>query len=168
MTGTGKVPRPVFEEMMDDARKGKFDGLVVWAYDRFSRAGLKDIKRIMELYEWNVKFISYQEPFLDMSSDMGHLMLPIFSWIANQEAKRISERTKAGLAIKKKAGVVLGRPKVKGDIASWVSDRNNGMSWSELSDKYLVPKETIRRRVGATQKGMEILVLEKEPKTAMP
>jgi DNA invertase Pin-like site-specific DNA recombinase len=52
ITGTGKKRRPVFEEMMEDARKRKFDILLVWSYDRFSRAGLKDIHYINDLNEW--------------------------------------------------------------------------------------------------------------------
>ncbi|MEM2174592.1 MAG: recombinase family protein, partial [Candidatus Micrarchaeia archaeon] len=60
ITGTGKKKRQVFEEMMEDARKGKFDVLLVWSYDRFRRAGLKDIKYLLQLKEWGVKFISYQ------------------------------------------------------------------------------------------------------------
>lgn len=152
ITGTGKVRRPIFEQMMEDAKKGKFDAILVWAYDRFSRAGIKDIHWIVKLNEWNVKFISYQEPFLDTSSNMGELMLPIFSWLAKQEAVRISERTKAGLELRKKAGVVLGRPKVDLDVASCIKDRELGMSYTDLSRKYSVPRETIRRHINMASK----------------
>ena len=31
--------RPVFEQMLSDARSRKFDALVVWSVDRFSRGG---------------------------------------------------------------------------------------------------------------------------------
>src|SRR5271157_2312125 len=48
VTGTGKKRRLEFEEMMEDARRRKFDILLVWSYDRFSRAGLKDIHYISD------------------------------------------------------------------------------------------------------------------------
>jgi len=31
--------RPVFEQMLTDSRARKFDALVVWSVDRFSRGG---------------------------------------------------------------------------------------------------------------------------------
>ena len=84
VSGTGKKKRPKFEEMIEDARKRKFDVLLVWSYDRFSRAGLKDIRIISDLNSWGVKFVSYQESFLDTTSEMGELLTPIFAWIAKQ------------------------------------------------------------------------------------
>jgi len=38
---------------------------------------------------------------------MGTLLIAIFSWVAEQERKRISERTKAGLA---RSDKIPGRP----------------------------------------------------------
>ncbi|MCX8202235.1 MAG: recombinase family protein [Candidatus Micrarchaeota archaeon] len=147
ITGTGKKRRPAFEEMMEDARKRRFDVLLVWSYDRFSRAGLKDIHYISDLNEWGVKFVSYQESFLDTTTEMGELLLPIFAWIAKQEAKKISERTKAGLQRAKSEGKSLGRPKVEinGDII--LKLRNEGKSLAEIAEELQCSKETVRRRL---------------------
>ena len=55
---------------------------------------------------------SLQESWLDTRDDgLGQLLLAIFSWVAQQERKRIVERTKAGLERAKKNGKQLGRPK---------------------------------------------------------
>ncbi|MCH7663755.1 MAG: recombinase family protein, partial [Chloroflexi bacterium] len=35
----GKKPREQFQVMLEDARRGKFDVLLVWSLDRFSRQG---------------------------------------------------------------------------------------------------------------------------------
>jgi DNA invertase Pin-like site-specific DNA recombinase len=35
----GKKPREQFQAMLEDARRGKFNILVVWSLDRFSREG---------------------------------------------------------------------------------------------------------------------------------
>ena len=62
----GKKPREQFQAMLEDARRGKFDVLVVWSLDRFSREGEWSVSRIMaSLQDWNVQFYSYNEPFLD-------------------------------------------------------------------------------------------------------
>jgi len=42
-------------------------------------------------------------------------LLAIFSWVAQQERKRIIERTKAGLERAKRQGKTLGRPMGKKD-----------------------------------------------------
>jgi len=141
-----KKKRPKFEEMIEDARKRKFDVLLVWSYDRFSRAGLKDIRVISDLNSWGVKFVSYQESFLDTTSEMGELLTPIFAWIAKQEAKKISERTKAGLARARSQGKRLGRPEVTADIQKMKDMRKEGKSLSEIAKSLGVSKETVRRK----------------------
>ena len=147
VTGTGKKKREVFEQMLEDARKGKFQVLLVWSYDRFSRAGLSDIKYLLQLNDWNVKFISYQEPFLDTTTEMGELLIPIFAWIAKQEAKMISQRTKAGLRRAILEGKKLGRPKKQTDVDKIISLRKEGKTLEEIAKIVGVSKETIRRRI---------------------
>jgi len=147
ITGTGKKRRLVFEKMMEDARKRKFDAVLVWSYDRFSRGGLKDIRHIINLNNLGVKFISYQESFLDTTSEMGELLLPIFAWIAKQEAKKISERTKAGLARVRREGKIIGRPKKDTDLEKIVQLREEGKSLGEIAKVVGLSKETVRRRI---------------------
>lgn len=147
ITGTGKKRRPEFEEMMEDARRRKFDILLVWSYDRFSRAGLKDIHYISDLNQWGVKFVSFQESFLDTSTEMGELLTPIFAWIAKQEAKKISERTKAGLARAQAQGKKLGRPKVDVETERIARLRQDGKSLDEIAKELGTSKETVRRRL---------------------
>jgi len=147
ITGTGKKKREVFEQMLEDARKGKFQALLVWSYDRFSRAGLSDIKYLLQLNEWNVKFISYQEPFLDTTTEMGELLIPIFAWIAKQEARMISQRTKAGLRRALLEGKKLGRPRRQADIERIISLRKEGKSLEEIAKEMGISKETVRRRI---------------------
>jgi DNA invertase Pin-like site-specific DNA recombinase len=155
ITGTGKKKREVFEQMLEDARKGKFQALLVWSYDRFSRAGLSDIKYLLQLNDWNVKFISYQEPFLDTTTEMGELLIPIFAWIAKQEAKKISERTKAGLKRAVLEGKKLGRPKKQADINKIITLRNEGKSLDEIAKMVGVSKETVRRRILEMEKSSD-------------
>jgi len=156
ITGTGKKRRPEFEEMMEDARKRKFDILLVWSYDRFSRAGLKDIRHILQLNELGVKFISFQESFLDTTSEMGELLLPIFAWIAKQEAKKISERTKAGLQRAVREGKSLGRPKSLLEMEKMLSLKQQGKSLGEIAKELGTSKETVRRRLSQSEKTNDV------------
>jgi DNA invertase Pin-like site-specific DNA recombinase len=95
----GNSNRPQFQEMMGDARIHRFDVVLVWSLDRFSREGIRQtLAYIRTLQERNIALKSLKDSWLDTGdSGMGELLLAIFSWIAEQERKRISERIKAGL-----------------------------------------------------------------------
>jgi len=113
----GNSNRPQFQQMLKDAKRHKFDVVLVWALDRFSREGISNTLAYLEtLKRANVGLKSLKEGWLDTTSGgMGDLLVAIFSWVAQQERKRISERTKAGLKVAKANGKILGRPVGKGD-----------------------------------------------------
>lgn len=74
--------------------------LVIAKLDRLARSA----SFIFALRDSGVKF---EVPDLP---DMNPLTLGIFAGLAQYEAEMISERTKAALAVKKRAGVKLGKP----------------------------------------------------------
>ena len=102
----GDSNRPQFQAMLNDARKHEFDLILIWALDRFSREGILNTLNYLEvLRKHNVALKSLQESWLDTrSSGMGELLLAIFSWVAQQERQRMSERIKAGLKKAKNVG----------------------------------------------------------------
>jgi DNA invertase Pin-like site-specific DNA recombinase len=111
---SGRVSeRPQFKQMLHDAYLRKFDIVLVWDLSRFSREGIvKTLSYIKKLKKYGVGIRSLQEPWLDTSDEsMANLLIAIFSWVSEQEAKRVSERTKAGLERAKASGKHLGRPK---------------------------------------------------------
>ena len=109
----GNGDRKNFLRMFEDAQMHKFDLLLVWALDRLSREGISNTLGYLERLKRNgIALKSLQESWLDTREDgLGQLLLAIFSWVAQQERKRIVERTKAGLERAKRAGKLLGRPK---------------------------------------------------------
>jgi DNA invertase Pin-like site-specific DNA recombinase len=103
--------RPGFLKMLDEADKRRFDLLLVWALDRLSREGISNTLGYLERLKRNgVALKSLQESWLDTRDDgLGQLLIAIFSWVAQQERKRIVERTRAGLNKARANGKVLGR-----------------------------------------------------------
>ena len=95
----GRRERKDFDKMFADAARRRFDVLLFWALDRFSREGIrKTIAYLQHLDDCGVAFKSYTEPFLDTDNELiAHIVLGVTSYYAQQEALRISERTKAGL-----------------------------------------------------------------------
>jgi DNA invertase Pin-like site-specific DNA recombinase len=111
-TATGKNgDRKEFKRMLADAGRRRFDCLIFWALDRLTREGpLKTLLYLEQLSACGVKVRSFSEPWLDTTTPMGELLIPIFAWIARQERLRISERTRAGLETARRRGKRLGRP----------------------------------------------------------
>ncbi len=108
----GSSDREQFLQLLADADKHKFDLILVWALDRLSREGIPNVLAYLERFKRNgVALRSLQEPWLDTRDQgLGQLLLAIFSWVAQQERRRIVERTKAGLEQAKRQGKRLGRP----------------------------------------------------------
>lgn len=108
----GNSNRPEFQKMLARVRQKHFDMILVWALDRFSREGMTNtLSYIRQLRNYNTSLKSIQESWLDTSQEgIAELLLAIFSWVAAEEKRKISERTKAGLARLKAKGIKLGRP----------------------------------------------------------
>lgn len=110
--------RDEFQAMFQDAAKHRFDLLLFWSLDRFTRTGiLSTFLALNKLDALQIRYRSHRQPFCDTTTPAGQLLTAIFAWIAEQERSLISERTKAGMAknkAEKKAGpkgyVGAGRP----------------------------------------------------------
>ena len=107
----GKDRRPGLDDMMADARKKKFDVVMVWRFDRFARSTKHLLKALEEFRHLGIDFISYQEN-IDTGSPMGQAMFTIISAVAELERNIISERVKGGMRRAKAAGKKIGRPSV--------------------------------------------------------
>lgn len=109
----GDSNRPQFQEMLAGVRQRHFDLILIWSLDRFSREGMTNtLSYVEQLNHYKTSLKSLQESWLDTThKGVSELMLGIFAWIAAEEKRKISERTKAALAKLKARGVLLGRPK---------------------------------------------------------
>jgi DNA invertase Pin-like site-specific DNA recombinase len=124
----GNSNRPQFQQMLRDAENHKFDMVLIWALDRFSREGiLNTLSYLRRLRQNKVAIKSLQESWLDTREEgMGELLIAIFSWVAHQEKKRISERVKAGLKGKSNVGKRGKDKKTRrksGYLLRWVKER---------------------------------------------
>lgn len=108
----GKRERGEFSRLFEDAARRKFDLLLFWSLDRFSREGIrKTINYLQQLDGYGVRFKSLTEPLLDTENELvAHIVIGVLSYLAQQEAVKISYRTKAGLQRVKAQGTKLGRP----------------------------------------------------------
>jgi DNA invertase Pin-like site-specific DNA recombinase len=144
---TGKhADRSAFQALFAAASRREFNVVLVWALDRFTREGVAEtFLHIRKLTEYGVQFESLTEAHFRTTGPAGELMLAIAAWIAKQERIRISERTKAGLAIARAQGRRGGRPVhvFRRDKAQEL--RLQGMSWRQIAREINVPAATVRR-----------------------
>ena len=139
ISGT-KDKRPALDELLCDARKKKFDIVLVWRFDRFARSTKHLITALEEFRHLGIDFISYQEN-IDTSSPLGKAMFTIVSAIAELERNILLERVKAGLRRAKENGKILGRPR-RVDI--------NVAELRRLRDKEKLSFRQIAKRVKAS------------------
>lgn len=125
ITGSGKKARPRFEAAMVAASQRRFDVLLFWSLDRFSREGMvATVTRLQQLKSYGVGWRSYTQPLFDTGNEMtNNIVLAVLAEVAKQERITISERTKAGLERVRRQGVRLGRPKATGKVSRWTEWR---------------------------------------------
>ncbi len=143
ISGT-KDSRPALNELMNDAKKRRFDVVLVWRFDRFARSTKHLILALEEFKNLGVDFVSYQEN-IDTSSPLGSAIFTIISAVAQLERDIIAERVKAGLRRARENGKKLGRPRVAVDADRIALLRAQGRSWAKISEELGIGKGTAQR-----------------------
>lgn len=105
--------RAMLKQAQDDAYRGEFSVLIVWALDRLTRGGAEDaLKLIRQFRERGCIIVSIQETWLSGNAEIQDVLVAFAGWMAQQESRRRSERIKAGLARRKAANLPVGGRKV--------------------------------------------------------
>ena len=105
-----KDKRPALDMLVKDAKRRKFDVLVVWKMDRLGRSLRHLVTLLEELQSLGIAFVSLGEG-IDATTPAGKLQMHILAAIAEFERGRIAERVRLGMARAKTQGKHLGRPR---------------------------------------------------------
>jgi DNA invertase Pin-like site-specific DNA recombinase len=141
-----KESRPELNKLMEDARKRKFDVIVVWRFDRFARSTKHLLLALEEFRSLGTQFISYQEN-IDTSSPLGQALFTIVSAVAQLERDLIKERVSAGLRNARANGKKLGRPKSAVDGDRILELKVQGLSLRQIAAKLGIGYGTVRARL---------------------
>ncbi len=142
--------RPALNELMNDAKKRRFDTVLVWRFDRFARSTKHLILALEEFRNLGIDFVSYQEN-IDTSSPLGSAIFTIISAVAQLERDIIAERVKAGLRRARENGKKLGRP-----VGSSVHNQHTemakklhgeGSSLRSIAGQLGISKSTVQRLI---------------------
>ena len=143
-----KERRPGLDALMSDARRGAFDVVVVWRFDRFARSVKQLVLALEEFRSLGIDFISHQEA-LDTSIPMGRAMFTIIAAMAELERSVIGERVIAGLEYARqhgtKSGKPIGRPRAVFRRDQIEELKEQGLGWRQIGRRLGVSATTIRR-----------------------
>lgn len=131
ISGT-KESRSGLNQLMEDARKRKFDIVLVWRFDRFARSTKHLVNALHEFRNLSIDFISYQEN-IDTSSPLGEAIFTIISAMSTLERDIICERVRGGLRNARSKGIKLGRPQNDIDINKVIAYREQGKSFRDIA-----------------------------------
>ncbi len=143
VSGT-KETRLALNELMNDAKKRKFDIVLVWRFDRFARSTKHLVTALYEFRNLGIDFISYQEN-IDTSSPLGEAIFTIISAMSKLERDIIAERVKGGLRKARANGKQLGRPKNKVDTDKVIEYKEQGRSIRQIASEMSLSKGTVER-----------------------
>ena len=139
-----KAKRPGLDELLHDARRHRFDVLLVWAFDRIARSTRHFLEILDELNHLNVEFISFREN-IDTGGPLGRAMMVIIGAIAELERNLIIERVRAGMRRARLEGRQIGRTPLQLDHQGILRDRARGQSLKEIAKLHRISKATVCR-----------------------
>jgi len=148
---TGRTSeREAFQRLFEHAYHGRFEMVLFWALDRFSREGATDtLQHLRKLSSYGVAWKSYNEQYVDSCGLFGEVIISLLAVLAKQESVRRSERASAAYARLKAQGrtdhlgrkrLVLDRDKVRAMAAG-------GMSTRAIAEKFKVSHTSVHRIV---------------------
>lgn len=115
ISGTNTKKRASFNQMIDDAKNGKFDLIITKEISRFARNILDSIGYTRELKALGIGVIFLNDSINTLDAD-AEMRLAFLSTMAQEESRKTSERVKWGLRRQMEKGVVLGRDMLGYDV----------------------------------------------------
>ena len=126
ITGTQAKKRPAFMEMLEDAKRNKFDLIVTREVCRFARNTVDTLVITRQLKEMGIEVYFVEDNIWTMDND-GELRLTIMATLAQEESRKTSERVRAGQKISRDNGVLYGN--------------GNILGYDRLGDTYVINEE---------------------------
>lgn len=143
ISGT-KARRPGLDDLLRDARRGRFQVVLVWASDRIARSVRHFLEVLDEFNRLGVEFVSFREN-LDTGGPLGRAVVIIIGAIAELERNLIIERVRAGMRRARLEGRHIGRRPIEIDRVAVLRDRNRGDSLTSIAKTHRVSRATVSR-----------------------
>lgn len=146
---SGAKHRPARQRLIEEAKTGGYDAVVVWKLDRWGRSTLDVLNTVTELDGAGVAFVSVQDS-IDMTTAQGRLMVQLLAAFAEFERAQLRERVVAGLRHAKRHGTRtgrrIGRPATAAERAPRIAALvGQGVSLPEIARRLEMPHSSVYR-----------------------
>ena len=139
-----KAKRPGLDTMMADARRGRFDVVLVWASDRIARSVKHFLEVLDELNRLKIEYVSFREN-IDTGGPLGRAIVVIIGAVAELERDLIIERVRVGMRRARLEGQHIGRNPLVLDNLAIQQDRQRGQSLRQIAKGHRVSTATVQR-----------------------
>jgi DNA invertase Pin-like site-specific DNA recombinase len=146
-----KSKRPGLDQLLADARRRRFDVVLVAAFDRVARSVRHFLEVLDELNQLSIEFVSLRES-IDTGGPLGRAVVVIVGAIAELERSLIVERVRAGMRRARLEGRRIGRTPLNIDRQQVVRDRLSGMSLTQVAKKHRISRASVCRLVKESEK----------------
>src|ERR1019366_8857870 len=148
---TGRTSdREAFHRLFQDAYQKRFQMVLFWALDRFSREGATDtLQHLRKLSNYGVQWQSFTEQYIDSAGMFGEVIISLLAVLAKQESVRRSERASAAYAKLKSQGRTdhLGRKRLVVDRDKIRAMAAGGMSVRAIGTKLKISHTSVHRLI---------------------
>jgi DNA invertase Pin-like site-specific DNA recombinase len=131
---SGKFVNPQLRKALERLATGQADGLVVAKMDRLARSVVHavDIIDLAKTQGWSLVVLDLG---VDLTTPAGRAMAMTMAVFAELERELVSQRTKDGMAARKRAGVHIGRPRLAPPSVRQriVQERETGTSYAKIA-----------------------------------
>ncbi len=149
-----KDSRPALNQLMEGARKRRFDAVLVARFDRFARSTRHLVLALEEFNALGVDFISLSES-IDTSTPMGKMVYTVIAAVAELERSLIRERVIMGLQRAKAQGKPIGRPPTKVDEQKVYRLRSEGLSLRAIGQRVGVSRTKVQKVLSRNTPGID-------------
>jgi len=142
------MERVGFKKMIEFVKKNEVSTVYFYELSRVSRdlTDLLNIIRELDRMDVCVKSLSPNESFMQCDPSIRSLIISIMGWCAQRERENLIERTNAGIQRAKAQGIHCGRPFKEFDYKYAKHLHDEGMTWTEISERLSIPYATLMRK----------------------
>ncbi|MGD1081802.1 MAG: recombinase family protein [Candidatus Sulfotelmatobacter sp.] len=139
-----KARRPALDELLADARRRRFDVVMVKSLSDVARSVKQCLAVLDQLNQLGIGFVSCREN-IDTTGSMGQGSALIISALSQLQRTLVVEAVKAGMRRSRLEGVRIGRKPLDIDRSAIVQDRISGLSLTTVAQKHRVSRGTVCR-----------------------
>ncbi len=139
-----KARRPGLDQLLADARRGRFQVVLIWAFDRVARSVRHLLETLDELNRVGIEFISFREN-IDTGGSLGRAIVVIIGAIAELERNLIVERVRCGMRRARLEGRHIGRRPLEIDRDAVLQSRQHGQSLGQIAKEFGISRATVAR-----------------------